>query len=52
VREGIGADRPAPQSSERERGREGARELAPTGGVRLSGVEGARARARGWADLG
>jgi hypothetical protein len=35
------ADRSAPQSSERERGREGARGLALTGGVRLSGAEGA-----------
>jgi hypothetical protein len=44
VREGISTDKPAPQSSERERGREGARGLAPTGGVRLSGAEGAGAR--------
>jgi hypothetical protein len=35
---------------ERERGREGALELAPIGRARLSGTEGARARARagGW----
>jgi hypothetical protein len=39
-REGIGVDRPTPQSSERERGREGSRGLAPTGGVRLSGLRG------------
>jgi hypothetical protein len=45
VHEGIGADRPTPQSSERERGREGACGLAPRGGVRLSGAKGARARA-------
>jgi hypothetical protein len=46
-----GADRSAPHSSERERGREEVRGLAPTGGVCLSGTEGARARARarGWA---
>jgi hypothetical protein len=31
------------------RGRERARESAPTGGVRLSGTEGARARVRDWA---
>jgi hypothetical protein len=37
-----GADRPAPQSSEMERGREGARRLALTCGVRLSGPKGAR----------
>jgi hypothetical protein len=43
-REGIGADRSAPLSSERERGREGARGLALTGGVRLSGAEGVRVR--------
>jgi hypothetical protein len=47
-----GADRSAPQSSERERGREGVRGLAPTGGVRLSGTEGARARPRTRAGLG
>jgi hypothetical protein len=33
-----------------ERGREGrGRELAPTGGVRLSGAKGAQTRARVWA---
>jgi hypothetical protein len=56
VREGIGADRPAPQSSERERegGREGARGLAPIGRVRLSGAEGARGAASAgptWAEM-
>jgi hypothetical protein len=40
------ADKPGPLGSERDGGREGARELAPTGGTRLSGTEGARARAR------
>jgi hypothetical protein len=48
-----GADRPAPQSSER-RGREGARGLAPIGGVRLSGTEGARGAGPGgstWAEM-
>jgi hypothetical protein len=45
-----GADRPGPRGSERERergGREGAWELAPTGGAHLSGTEGARAHTRG-----
>jgi hypothetical protein len=41
-----GADRSTPQSSERER--ESALRLAPTGGARLSGIEGTRARL-GWA---
>jgi hypothetical protein len=40
------ADRAGPLGSERERGREGARRLAPTRGTRLSSTEGARARAR------
>jgi hypothetical protein len=43
VREGISADRLAPQSNERERRVHG---LAPTCGVRLSRAEGAWARAR------
>ena len=42
-----GADSSAPQSSEGEREGVIALELAPTGGVRLSGTEGARA----WAGL-
>jgi hypothetical protein len=46
-----GADRLAPQSSDRERGTEDVYELAPTGGARLSRTEGtqAQARAGGWA---
>jgi hypothetical protein len=49
-----GADRPGPRGSERERGREGALELAPTGGAHLSGTEDARAGLSGptWAELG
>jgi hypothetical protein len=35
-----------PTGSGRERGREGAGGLAPIGGTRLSGIEGARAQAR------
>ena len=48
-----GADRPGPRAA-RERGREGALELAPTGGARLSGTEGARAGLSGpiWAEIG
>ena len=42
VSERNGADRSAPQSSKRERGREEVHGLAPTGGVRLSGAKGAR----------
>jgi hypothetical protein len=41
MREGIGADRPAPQSSRRERGRERARAWTLAGGVHLSGWWGA-----------
>jgi hypothetical protein len=54
VAENNGVDRVGPQN--RERGREGALRVAPTGGTRLSGRGGARARARAgwakWADLG
>jgi hypothetical protein len=48
------ADRPGPWGIERERGREGALELAPTGGARLSGTEGVRAGLSGpvWAEIG
>jgi hypothetical protein len=38
ARERDGADKPGPRGSEKER----ARGLAPTGGARLSGTEGAR----------
>jgi hypothetical protein len=41
-------DRPGPWGNKRERGRESALELASTGGARLSGTEGVRARARAW----
>jgi hypothetical protein len=44
VRRRNGADRAAPQSSEREGER--ACMLVPTGGTRLPGTEGTRARAR------
>jgi hypothetical protein len=49
VRRRNGADRSAPQSSEREGER--AWGLAPTSGTHLLGTEGARAQARagGWA---
>jgi hypothetical protein len=50
VRERIGADRPVPPGSRRERGRESARAL--TGGVHLSGNACARAGLTGlsWAE--
>jgi hypothetical protein len=41
VRKRNDADRSAPHSSERERGREEVRGLAPTGGTRLLGIKGA-----------
>jgi hypothetical protein len=53
VREGIGADRSAPLATsgrEREGEKERGRGLVLTGGVRLSGAEGARGLAF-WADL-
>jgi hypothetical protein len=43
VRNRNDADRSAPHSSERERGREEVRGLAPTGGTRLLGIKGAGA---------
>jgi hypothetical protein len=46
-----GADKPGPLGSRRKRGIEGARGLAPTGGTRLSGTEGALTRARAQAGL-
>jgi hypothetical protein len=49
VAENNGADRVGPRN--RERGREGALRVAPTGGTRLSGRGGARARARARAGL-
>jgi hypothetical protein len=50
---GNDTDRSAPLvgSGEREGGEERGRRMAPIGGVRLSGDEGARARAQGCADL-
>jgi hypothetical protein len=44
-----GRRRQAWPTGQRERGGERARSLAPTGGARLSGTEGARARVGGWA---
>jgi hypothetical protein len=47
AREGNSADRSVPPSSERERGGVSALRFAPTGGPRLSGTGGGRARGLG-----